>query len=90
MAQEILSIPAKSVPAEQMFSRVGHIISKNRNRMLETSTSALLLIKGWTGQNDFAELELLEHHSEDDATGLSQEQNSSSYSSAQSEIENQF
>lgn len=47
VARDYMSIPASSVPSEQLFSRAGDIITKKRNRLLNTSSSALLLVKSW-------------------------------------------
>jgi hypothetical protein len=49
MARDYLAVPAStsSVPSEQIFSQAGDSITKTRNRMLDTSSSTLLLIKSW-------------------------------------------
>lgn len=62
MAQDYLAVPASSVPSEQIFSQAGDIITKKRNRMLDTSCSSLLLIKSWMKQPEIElwELEKLE------------------------------
>jgi hypothetical protein len=52
MARDYMSITATSVPSEKLFSRAGNIITKKRNRMLESSCNAILLVKSWLGQED--------------------------------------
>lgn len=49
MARNYMSVPASSVPSEQLFSRAGDIITKKRNLLLDSSSSALLLVKSWLG-----------------------------------------
>lgn len=66
MARDYLSIPASSVPAEQLFSRAGDIVTKKRNRLLDHETKMLLLVKNWLGQPDYEQWELeLEERAED-------------------------
>lgn len=50
MARDHMAVPASSAPSEQLFSRAGDVITKKRNRMLESSCSSILLIKSWLGQ----------------------------------------
>lgn len=47
MAQDLLSIPATSVPAERLFSKAGLIIRKHRNKLHNESARSLLCINGW-------------------------------------------
>jgi hypothetical protein len=59
MGHDYMSITATSVPSEQLFSRADDITTKKRNRMLESSYNAVLLVKSWLGQEgvDLWELE---------------------------------
>jgi hypothetical protein len=66
MARDYMSITATSVPSEQLFSRAGDIITKKRNRMLESSCNAVLLVKSWLGQED---VDLWELEAESDLEG---------------------
>jgi hypothetical protein len=67
MACDYMSITATSVLSEQLFSRAGDIITKKRNRMLE-SCNAILLVKSWLGQED-VDLWELEAESDLECTG---------------------
>jgi len=58
-ARRETTFPASSVPAERLFSQAGDLITKKRNRILESSSSALLLLKSWLRQPDLEELERL-------------------------------
>lgn len=58
IAWDYLSIPASSVPSEHLFSRAGDIITKKRNRLLDTSCSALLLVKSWLSFPEVEQWEL--------------------------------
>lgn len=49
MAWDYMSVPASSVPSEKPFSRADDIITQKRNRRLDLSSSALILVKSWTG-----------------------------------------
>lgn len=60
MARDYLSVPASSVAATHLFSRAGDIITKKRNRLLDSATRNLLLIKSWSGQPDYEEWEMAE------------------------------
>jgi hypothetical protein len=42
MAFDILNIPATSVPSEQIFSKVGDVITKKRNRLSKDSIQAIM------------------------------------------------
>jgi hypothetical protein len=60
MARDYMSVPASSVPSEQLFSPAGDIITKKRNRLLDSSSSALLLVKSWLGWPEVEEWEVEE------------------------------
>jgi hypothetical protein len=66
MARDYMSITATSVPFKQLFSRASDIITKERNRMLESSCNAVLLVKSWLVQED---VDLWELEAESDLEG---------------------
>jgi hypothetical protein len=57
IARDYMSIPASSAPSEQLFSRAGDIISKKRNRLVESS-GPLLLVKSWLHWPEVEEWEI--------------------------------
>jgi hypothetical protein len=66
MARDYMSIMATNVRSKQLFSRASDIITKKRNRMLESSFNAALLVKSWLGQKD---VDLWELEAESDLEG---------------------
>lgn len=58
MARDYMSVPASSVPSEQLFSRASDIITKKRNRLLDTSSSSILLVKSWLGWPEIEKWEI--------------------------------
>mgnify|MGYP001793321861 CR=1 FL=1 len=47
LAQQYLSIPATSVPVEQLFSSAGDIVSKKRNSLTPDNANQLLSLACW-------------------------------------------
>jgi hypothetical protein len=66
MARDFLAIPASSVPSEQLFSQAGDVITKKRNRLLEQSSSAVLLLKSWLNQKTVDDWEVYGVYGGDD------------------------
>ncbi len=48
MAFDCITIPATSVPNEQVFSRAGDLITKKRNRLEKKTIKALMLTDSWS------------------------------------------
>ncbi len=48
MAFDYITIPATSVPSEQVFSRAGDLITKKRNRLEKKTIKALMLADSWS------------------------------------------
>jgi hypothetical protein len=47
MAIDYLGIPATSVPAESIFSKAGHVVSKKRNRLSSQTIKETLCLNSW-------------------------------------------
>ena len=61
MARDYLSIPASSVPSEQIFSRGGDVVTKKRNRLNADTIGMILCLKNWRGFGDkYIEEDILE------------------------------
>ncbi len=44
---DLISIPATSVPSEQVFSKAGNLISKKLNRLEKNTVKTLMLLNSW-------------------------------------------
>jgi hypothetical protein len=70
MARDYMSVPASSIPSEQLFSRAGDIITKKRNRLLDSSSGSLLLVKSWLGWPEVEQWEIDEERKIEESWGL--------------------
>lgn len=78
MSQEYLPVATNVEPSETLFPQAGDIITKKKNKFLDTSSTVLLLFKSWLGfsqvekweiEEEEARLELLgEDDLEDDTS----------------------
>jgi hAT family C-terminal dimerisation region len=67
MARDYLSVPGTSVPAEEVFSTAGDIVSKKRNRLVGENIRMLMLPKSWLGLDMYEEWEIQEENHGEDA-----------------------
>ncbi|KAL7747034.1 hypothetical protein RI367_007647 [Sorochytrium milnesiophthora] len=47
LARDLLSVMATSVPSESAFSRAGHLISKQRNRLDKKHAGLMMILQSW-------------------------------------------
>jgi len=54
------------VPAERLLLRAEDILSKKRNRYVDSSARAILLVKNWLGQSEVGLWEVVEVEEEEE------------------------
>ena len=58
MARLYLSIPATSVPAEQVFSIAGQILTKRRASLTDNMVNTILCSRNWLGLSELEKQEV--------------------------------